>query len=311
MECELIAIHKSRIGLTYRATENICGYLFILPNLLGFIIFTLFGAIFSFGVSFTNWNLLKGLDKADFVGVKNYTRIFSDSNFWASLQNNAILLLVVPISIIFAIFFAAILNQAVYGKSGARALYFLPYVTNVVAVSTVWRALFHPTKGPINMLLLTLGVPEASLPGWLSMSSTFILSILIIVVWQNLGYYILMYSGGLQNISDDLYEAASIDGANAFQKLVSITIPMLSPITFLVAILGVISSLQMWQIVQVLTPNGAGFGKASYTLSFYIYNSAFVKHNNGYSAALSWILLLFTLIITLIQWVGQKKWVNY
>jgi len=221
------------------------------------------------------------------------------------------LLLVVPISIALAVVFAAILNQSVYGRAPARALYFLPYVTNVVAVATVWRALFHPTKGPINMVIASLGVPADSLPGWLSLSRTFILSVMIIVIWQNLGYYILMYSGGLQSIPSDYYEAVEIDGGNALHKFWYITIPLLSPVTFLVAILGVISSLQMWQIVQVLTPSGAGFGKASYTLSYYIYRSAFITHTNGYSAALSWVLCLFTLIITLIQWRGQKKWVNY
>jgi ABC-type sugar transport system permease subunit len=118
-----------------------------------------------------------------------------------------------------------------------------------------------------------------------------------------------MYSAGLQSIPQDYYEAVAVDGGNAWHKFWHITIPMLTPVTFVVAILGIISTLQMWQLVQVLTPSGSGFGTASYTLSFYIYRLAFSNHRSGYASAVSWILLFITLIITLIQWVGQKKWV--
>jgi multiple sugar transport system permease protein len=292
-------------------SENFWGYLFILPNLIGFLVFTLGSVIFSFTMSLTNWNLLRGFEKAQLIWFENYRKIFAASDFWISLRNNATLLLVVPISIALAVVLAAVMNQGVYGRGGARTFYFLPYVTNVVAVSTVWRALLHPTKGPINMFLKMLGVAEESLPGWLSSSKWFIPSIMLIIIWQNLGYYILMYSAGLQNIPQDYYEAASIDGGNAVHKFWYITLPMLTPITFVVAILGVIANLQIWSIVQVLTPGGSGFGSASYTLSFYIYRTSFIDYRSGYGAALSWVLCALTLFITLIQWRGQKKWVNY
>ncbi|MCL2832754.1 MAG: sugar ABC transporter permease [Treponema sp.] len=292
-----------------RRADNFWGFIFILPNLVGFLVFTLGGILFSLGMSFTDWNLLRGIDKAVFTGFTNYIKLFVSPDFWICLRNNLFLLLSVPISIVIAVIIAAVLNQSIWGKSGARAFIFLPYVTNVVAVSTVWRALFHPSAGPINMFLKWLGVPGESLPGWLSSTKWFLPAVMIIIIWQNLGYYMLMYSAGLQNIPNDYYEAVSVDGGSAFHKFIYITIPMLTPVTFVVAILGVISSLQMWLLVQVLTPGGRGFGTASYTLSYYIYRSAFIDYRSGYAAALSWILCFITLGITLIQWTGQKKWV--
>jgi multiple sugar transport system permease protein len=292
-----------------RIAENFWGYLFILPNLIGFLVFTLGGVVFSFGMSLTDWNLLRGFNNAKLIGFTNYLRLFGSSDLYICLRNNLFLLLSVPLCMIIALVIAAILNRSVYGRPAVRAFYFLPYVTNVVAVSTVWRALFHPTEGPINMFLKWLGVPGESLPGWLSTTRWFMPAVMVIIIWQNLGYYMLMYSAGLQGISQDYYEAVSVDGGNAFHKFRFITIPMLTPVSFVVAILGVISSLQMWLLVQVLTPGGRGFGTAAYTLSLYIYNSAFINYRSGYAAALSWVLCFLTLIITLIQWAGQKKWV--
>jgi len=292
--------------------DNFWGFVFIVPNLVGFLVFTFGGIIFSLSMSLTNWNLLRGIDRAEFIGFQNFVRLFATSDFWVSLRNNFFLLLSVPFSIVLAVIIASILNQSVWGKSGVRAMIFLPYVTNIVAVSTVWRALFHPSAGPINMFFRWLGVPGDSLPGWLSASNWFLPAVMIIIIWQNLGYYMLMYSAGLQNIPQDYYEAVAVDGGNALHKFWYITIPMLTPVTFVVAILGVISSLQMWLLVQVLTPGGRGFGTASYTLSYYIYRSAFIDYRSGYAAALSWVLCFLTLAITMIQWVGQKKWVvNY
>ena len=303
---------KNSYSSRTRIMDNFWGYVFIFPNLLGFLVFTFGGIIFSFGMSLTNWNLLRGFNVAEFIGFQNFVRLFVSGDFWICLKNNLFLLLSVPFSIVIALIIASVLNQNVFGKSGVRALFFLPYVTNVVAVSTVWRALFHPSAGPINMFLKWLGVPGESLPGWLSSSKWFLPAVMIIIIWQNLGYYMLMYSAGLQNIPNDYYEAVAVDGGNALHKFWYITIPMLTPVTFVVAILGVISSLQMWLLVQVLTPGGRGFGTAAYTLSYYIYRSAFVDFRSGYAAALSWVLCFLTLGITLIQWAGQKKWVvNY
>jgi multiple sugar transport system permease protein len=301
---------KTGSGLrSIKAKENFWGYLFILPNLVGFFVFTLFGIGFSLTMSFTDWNLIKGVDSAGFIGLANFKSMIGDVYLGASLRNNLLLLLVIPINLVLAATLASIINRGIYGRSFARSLFFLPYVTNVVAIATVWQALLHPTAGPVNSFLKSMGVSEAALPMWLSDMKWALPALMIILIWKDLGYNILMYSAGLQNISKDYYEAADIDGANAFKKFLHITVPMLSPTTFLLTTLGIISSLQMWSIAQIITNGGPG--TATYTLALYIYRSAFITYRTGYASALSWLLCIIILVITLIQWRGQKKWVNY
>lgn len=301
---------KKRGGLSIRARDNLAGYLFIAPSLIGFCVFTLFGVLFSIGVSFTDWSLLRDFREANFVGVQNYVNMFTNRLDWmylkASLQNNLYLLLVVPITIFLAAIIAAIMNKAVYGKGVARAMYFMPYVTNIVAVATVWRALYHPSKGPINMLIHAFGVPMENLPGWLSSSQWALTAIAIVLIWKDIGYDTLMYSGTLQSINPEFYEAADIDGANGITKFFRITLPLLSPTTFMLTILGIISSLQMWSFVQVIMPQQ--MGTSTMTLALYIYNSAFKNYRTGYAAALSWVLCVIVLLFTLLRWRTQKDY---
>ena len=296
--------------LSARARDNIAGYLFIAPSLIGFCVFTLYGVLFSIAVSFTDWNLLKGLETAEWIGVKNYVDMFAKSGNWrylkASLLNNLYLLLAVPVTIFLAAIVAAIMNKAIYGKNVARALYFLPYVTNIVAVATVWRAMFHPTKGPVNMLIHMLGVPMENLPGWLSSSKWALTAVAIVLVWKDIGYDILMYSGALQGINHEYYEAAEIDGAGGVTKFFRITLPLLKPTTYMLTILGIISSLQMWSFVQVIM--GKQMGTSTLTLALHIYQKAFHDYKNGYAAALSWVLCLIVLVFTVIRWRTQKDY---
>lgn len=299
---------RARRGLSMKAKDNLWGYLFILPSLLGFAVFTLFGVIFSFSMAFTDWNLMRGYENAQFVGLDNFTAMFNDMYLGASLRNNAWLLLVVPVSLFLAVVLAAIMNQAIYGKGTARAMYFLPYVTNIVAVATVWRALFHKSKGPINVLLMTLGVSADSVPGWLSSSQWALPAVMIVLLWKDIGYNILMYSGALQSVPRTYYESASIDGAGPITKFFKITLPLISPTTFMLTILGIISSLQMWSFVQIIT--GGGPGTATYTLGLYIYRSAFLTYRTGYAAALSWLLCVIVLLFTLVRWRSQKDYSN-
>ena len=223
----------------------------------------------------------------------------------ACLKNNAILLLTVPISLFLAAVLANIMNRSIFGKAGARALFFLPYVTNMVAVATVWMALFHAKKGPINGFLLSIGVDAANLPGWLASTKWALPAVMIVLIWQNLGYYILMYSSALQSIPTEYYEAAEIDGAGPIRKFFNITLPMLKPTTFMLTILGIISSLQMWSFVQIITNGGPG--TSTYTLGLYIYRSAFRTYEAGYACALSWLLCLIMMIFTVIRWNTEKN----
>ncbi|MCI8995382.1 MAG: sugar ABC transporter permease [Lachnospiraceae bacterium] len=288
-----------------KKSENLAGYLMIAPNLIGFCVFTLFGIVFSLYMAFTDWNLLQGYENAHFVGLKNFKDMIGDVYLTASLRNNALLLLVVPVSLFLAAVLANLMNKAIYGKGGARALFFLPYVTNIVAVATVWQALFHKTKGPINVLLATLGIAEEALPGWLSSSKWALLGVAIVLLWKNIGYDILMYSGALQAIPSELYEAASLDGAGSVVKFFKITLPLLKPTTFMLTILGIISSLQMWSFVQIITNGGPG--TATYTLGLYIYRSGFITYRTGYACALAWLLCVIVMVFTLIRWQTEKK----
>ena len=299
--CEPKARHlRSRKG-----ADNLSGYLLIMPNLVGFLVFTLFGIIFSLGMSFTDWNLMRGYEEATFVGLGNFKDMIGDVYLSACLVNNLKLLLVVPVTLFLAAVLANLMNRAIYGKAGARALYFLPYVTNIVAVATVWRALFHQSKGPINVLLMMAGVAEENLPGWLGSSKWALPAVAIVLLWKDIGYDILMYSGALQSIPVELYEAADMDGAGPVRKFFSITWPQLRPTTFLLTILGVISSLQMWGFVQIITKGGPG--TATYTLGLYIYRSAFQTYRTGYACALAWLLCAIVMIFTVIRWRTESK----
>lgn len=293
-----------------KARDNLAGYLFIAPSLIGFCVFTLFGVLFSIGISFTDWSLLRDFKDAKFVGIDNYVSMFTNKLDWmylkAALLNNLFLLIVVPVTIFLAAIIASIMNRAIYGKGISRAMFFMPYVTNIVAVATVWRAMFHPTKGPINMLIHLTGVPMEALPGWLSSSQWALPAIAIVLIWKDIGYDILIYSGALQGINPEFYEAAAIDGATGLTKFFRITLPLLSPTTFMLTILGIISSLQMWSFVQVIIPNQ--MGTSTLTLALYIYRSAFITKRTGYAAALSWVLCLIVLIFTMIRWRTQKDY---
>lgn len=300
-------LNKKRLH-SARLVDNVSGYLLIAPNLIGFTVFTLFGIIFSFCMAFTDWNLLQGFENAHFVGFKNFIDMIGDRYLTASLINNALLLLVVPVELFLAAILASIMNRAVYGKAGARALYFLPYVTNIVAVATVWQALFHRSQGPVNVLLMILGIPIEQLPGWLSSSDWALLGVAIVLLWKDIGYSILMYSGALQSIPKDYYEAAELDGAGPITKFFKITLPQLKPITFMLTILGIISSLQMWSFVQIITSGGPG--TATYTLGLYIYRSAFTTYRTGYACALAWLLCLIISVFSVIRWRSEKDYSN-
>lgn len=295
--------HQKRL-MRRNTEQNITGYLMIAPNLISFLVFTVFGVAMSIALSFTNWDLVKGFANAEFVGLKNFITPFTDSYVKASVKNNIILLLGVPITLFLAILFATIFNRGVYGKMGARALFFLPYVTNVVAVATVWRALYHPSKGPINMLLHMLGIPMEALPGWIGSSKWAIWSIVLINIWSSLGYYVILYTGALQSIPNDLYEAAALDGAGAVAKFIHITIPQVAPTTFMLTILGVIGSLQSWAFMQIFS----GPGTSTYTLGLYIYNCAFTQGRGGYACAMAWLLALVIFVFTVFRIQYENKY---
>ena len=287
--------------------ENLTGYLFILPNLIGLSVFTLFSIVFSLFISFTNWNLVGQLNRTSFIGLENYIRIFRDDYFWASLWNNIWFLMVVPVKILLALVFAVALNQFVIGRQPLRVIYFLPHITNMAAILVVWNMLFNPEKGPINSILMSLGVKNP--PMWLLDSFWAKPNIAMFDIWSSVGFYTMIYLAALQNVNKVLYEAAEIDGAGSFRKFLHITFPLISPTTFFLMILMIVGSFQQWSNIQILTEGGPG--NSTHVLGYYIYSMGFNYYQMGYASAVAWMLCIIIVLFTLVQFRLQRKWVHY
>jgi multiple sugar transport system permease protein/alpha-1,4-digalacturonate transport system permease protein len=285
--------------------EAAVGYLYLLPNFIGFLVFTAIPIIAGLVISFTDYNGFQG----NFVGFANYAKLFRDTQFKASLINNLIYSAAsVPLTIVFALLFALALNRKMPGSNFFKTIFFFPNLTSMVAVGCVAMLLFMPANGPVNNLLRFLGMAEENLPQWFFSTKTALWTVVIMVVWKQAGYYMIMFMGGLKNIPSHLYEAARIDGANAHKIFWNVTWPMLSPTTFMVTILCFIYSFQVFDIINVTTQGGPG--RSTSVLVFRIYKEAFKNWKMGYASAIAYLLFMIILIITLIQWRGQKNWVN-
>lgn len=298
---EQIAVKKKKkMGLKTR--EAIAGYLFLLPNILGFIGFSLIPVITAFGLSFTNWN---GMQKTKFIAFKNFVDLFSHDSFRVALKNTFVYALTfVPLSLIIALAVAVLLNQKLKGVKVFRAIFFMPYISSAVAVSYVWAALLNPTSGPVNMLLKAIGMENP--PMWLTSTKWAMATVVIISVWKNFGYYTIIYLASLQGVPKHLEEAAMIDGANKWQVFRNVILPELRPVTFFCLIMAAISSFKVFDQVYVLTEGGPG--QSTTTLVQYIYTNSFQNYRMGYGAAAAVILFLIIFVVTLIQYRGQNKW---
>ena len=200
--------------------EGIVGWLFVMPSILGFLAFVLIPVLVSVFISFTSWDIISGLSNIQFIGISNFKQLFEDSMFIKSLQNNLVYtVLFVPSTMILALLIALAMNQKIYGRNMLRALFFIPFITNIVAISIVWMALFHPYSGPINKLLEALGMQNP--PMWLMKRSSALPSITVVNVWFHMGYAMVIFLNGLQTVPRDLYEAADIDGAGPVRKFFS------------------------------------------------------------------------------------------
>jgi multiple sugar transport system permease protein len=209
------------------ASQRLTPYLFLFPSLSGLIVFALGPLVMSFVLAFTEWDLVSGISGIRFRGLHNFLEMGQDQ----SLQNNlTYTVALVPISMALALIIASVLNDKVFGARALRTVFFMPYVSNIVAVSVVWMALFHTTRGPINYCLSLLGIRD--LPRWLASTEWALPAIIIIGIWMNTGYNIVIYLAALQNIPKELLEAASIDGAGPLRRFFSITVPLLSPTSF-------------------------------------------------------------------------------
>ncbi|MFD2626785.1 carbohydrate ABC transporter permease [Salibacterium salarium] len=287
--------------------ENFAGYMFVAPMLIGTTVLIIIPIFIALAVSFTDWVFISGFQSADFVGLENFKTMVQDEPFIQSVVNNIWLILAVPLTMALSLVLAVVINKNVYFKGFFKVIYFMPYISSIVAIAIVFQLLFHPAYGPINEFLMSIGIDNP--PKWLADSDWALVSVIIITVWTSIGFNLIIYLAGLQNIPMDLYEAADIDGASAWVKFKNITVPLLSPTTFFLLITGIIYSFKSFELIVVLTEGGPGYSTS--VIVYYLYEQAFENLKSGYASAIAITLLGMLLVITAIQWIGQKKWVNY
>ncbi len=287
--------------------RTLVAYSFIAPNFIGFAVFTLIPIICAFALGFVKWD---GNNPIKFVGLENFKRLAGDSMFWASLKNTLIYCIgTVPLTMIASLGLASILNQKIVAKGVFRTVAFFPYVASLVAITAVWAMLFHPSKGPVNAILYYI-FHMKNLPNWFG-GNLILVTLILFSVWKYMGYYMVIYLAGLQGISAELYEAASLDGAGSWQKFRYVTWPQLRPTTFFVVVMLTINCFKVYDIAIMLAGGGDGrLGTSSTVLVYYIYQKAFVEWDLGYSSAIAMVLFVIVLIITVIQFKGNAKYEN-
>ena len=259
--------------------DSLIAYSFIAPNFIGFCVFTLVPMVFAIALAFCAWD---GRHAIEFVGLKNFVKLFTtDKIFQAALKNTIVYVIgTVPLTLACSLAMAVLLNQNVKLRNFFRTVAFFPYVASLVAVAAVWNMIFNPSMGPINMILNQFfGVAVENLPRWAAGKDTAMITVILFSVWKNMGYYMVIYLAGLQGCNPDLNEAAELDGANRWQ--------------------------QFWHQMYMITQGGPG--TATMTLVYYIYNVAFVNTPKyGYASAISMVLFVLVLIVTIIQFRGSK-----
>ncbi len=295
--------------------NTLTAYSFLAPNFLGFIIFTMIPVIFSIVLAFLDWS---GGSTFTWVGLDNFRFIFKDfsftkSNLGIALKNTVFYTLAtVPLTIACSLGLALVLNKAVKGAKIFRTIFFFPYVASLVAICVCWNFLLMKT-GPVNQILNALGFNMTK--SWTSSRDLAIWAIVIVSVWRNAGYYMVMYLAGLQAVPGELYEAAKMDGASPWQVFRKITLPMLTPTTFFVSIMLVISCFKIYDVVAIMTQGGPG--RSTKMLVTYIFELSFgaegvaTSAQYGVASAVSMVLLVIVLAITFVQFRAEKKWVNY
>jgi multiple sugar transport system permease protein len=300
---------KRRLSLQRKNT--LIAYSFLAPNFLGFIIITMLPVLFSIILAFLNWNG-GTIDKISWAGLANFQTIFRNFSFTSSdlgitLKNTVLYTLAtVPLTIVFALSLAMFLNKTVRAAKVLRAVFFFPYVASVVAVCACWNYLLMK-YGVVNSFLNSIGFHMTK--SWTQSRDLAIWSLIIVAVWRGAGYYMVLYIAGLQGIPAELYEAATMDGANPWQKFRKITLPMLTPTTFFVSIMTTISCFKVFDTVMLMTDSGPG--RATKMLVNYIYDLSISQIKYGVASAVAMVLFVLVLLVTIIQFSAEKRWVNY
>ncbi|HYW90006.1 MAG TPA: sugar ABC transporter permease [Chloroflexota bacterium] len=293
-----------RRGLSLARQEELVAYLFILPSLIGFLAFLVVPMIASLGLSFYDWELLT---PPRFIGVQNFITLLSDTVFRSVMLNTLYYTVgLVPLNLVISLGLAVWLNARLRGLTLYRMAFFMPVVTVTVAVALIWRWMYEPRAGVVDVFLRAIGLPG---PAWLGDPDWAMPALILMSVWKGFGYNMVLFLAGLQGIPTSIYEAAMIDGATAWQRFWRITLPLLSPTVFLAVVLTVISSFQVFDQALVMTRGGpAG---ATNTIVLYIYQNGFEFFRMGYASAIAWVLFGIIFVFTLLQMRMQGRWVQY
>jgi ABC-type sugar transport system permease subunit len=342
------------MGVNNARQETLEGYLFLSPNLIGFLLFLAGPLVLSLYTSFTNWD---GFGTRDFVGLANYAKLLNltfaqltsatqpanqvidikvydelarfsllgqhllvgaaDKLFWISLRNTILFcVMAVPLDVIPALGLAAVLNSKIPGMKFFRSIYFIPSVAAVVGVSLIWQWMYNATVGWINYGILsgvnflnsTAGLAlTAPQPRWLSTSDTALVSIVVMVAWQTVGFNTILFLAGMQNIPKVLYEAATVDGAGAWRQFWNITLPLLGTTTVFVLSTTIIAAFQVFEPIFIMTNPAGGPNNSTLSAVLYLYQNGFQSFRQGYASSIAWLLFVLIFLVTLIQYRGQRN----
>lgn len=288
----------------WRRSETLAAWLFLLPSLVPFLIFTAGPVVAAGVISLLDWNLFS---PPSFVGLHNFARLGPDPTFWSALVNTVYFTFVtVPLTLLVSLALALLLNQGLKRIAVFRSLLLLPYATISVAVAFVWIWLYIPHGGLINSLLGAFGIDG---PAWLVSDTWAMPALVAMSVWKSFGFGMVIFLAGLQAIPQQLYEAARVDGASPWRSFRDVTLPLLSPAMFFVVVTSVISSFQVFDQALVMTNGGPGVHTT--TLVMYIYQTGFLNYEQGYAAAQSIVLFAFIAVITGMQFLLQRRLVHY
>lgn len=282
------------------AQEHKIALLFVILPIIGFILFSLIPLVYSVYAAFTNWN---GLGQMDFVGLRNFEKLFHDQYFYKTIYNTIFLMLGIPLGLILSFMLASALSRGIKGTTIFRTVYYIPVISSLAAISILWQWAYNGDFGLINQVLAIFGIDG---PNWLQNTATVKPAIILMAVWKGLGYSMLLYLAAIQSVPKTFYEAAELDGATPFQKFKNITWPMVKPVTFFLVVTNVIGGSQVFTEINIMTPTG-GPEYSSATIVWYIWQKAFKNWQMGYASSMSLILAILIFCITALQFYINRK----
>ena len=306
MDKQQTMVIKKKKATARQKKDWVAGYVFIAPVTLGLLVFYIWPFIQNFWFSFNDVNKF---NVTHFIGLDNYKQLIGDAEVWTTFGNTLkYVVFTVPIGLFLSICIAALLNAKIRGTSIYRTLYFLPSVTMAAAVAMVWKWVFNEKMGILNSIIAGLGGERI---GWLTNPKTALFIVMLVGLWMSVGYNMIILLAGMQGIPKTYYEAASIDGAGGLAQFFKITIPLLTPSIFFVMITSIISGFQVFDVVYMMVLKSNPAYESTQTVVMLFYRQAFDYGYKGYAAAISILIFIAIMIVTIFQLIGQKKWVNY